>query len=73
MFMLSLLFALIALVVYLCTPRIRTFPRILIALSVFIVGVGGMIGALLYVGDQPEGCSQTIYENLELGPIENCD
>lgn len=73
MFMLSALFALIAVVVYLCTPRMRPVSRVLLALSVFIVGVGGIIGALLYVGDQPVGCSQTIYENFELGPVENCD
>jgi hypothetical protein len=73
MFMFSLLCALVALAVYLCTARMRMVSRILLALSVFILGVGGMIGMLVYVGDQPEGCSQTIYENFEAGPIENCD
>ena len=73
MIALATLFAIVAVAVYLLTPGLRTASRILLALSIFIVGVGGMIAALIYVGDRPEGCSQDVYVNGELGPVENCD
>lgn len=73
MIALAILFAIVAVAVYMLTPRLRTASRIFLALSTFIVGVGGMIAALIYVGDRPEACSQTVYLNGELGPVENCD
>lgn len=73
MIVLAALFAVVAVAAYLLTPRLRTASRILVALSIFIVGLGGMIAALIYVGDRPEGCSQNVYTNGELGPVENCE
>ena len=73
MFALATLFATVAVAVYLLTPRLRTTSRILLALSIFIVGCGVVIAALVFVGDRPQGCSQNVYLNGELGPVENCD
>jgi hypothetical protein len=74
MILFTALLAVISVVVFLCTSRMRTVSRIVLALSIFIVGVLGMIAALIYVGDRPEGCSQNVdVQTGALGPIENCD
>ena len=46
------LFAIVAVALFLFTPRLRMPARILLALSFFIVGVGSMIALLIYVGDR---------------------
>lgn len=72
MVMFSLVFALIAVVTYLCTPRLRQVSRALVALSVFVGLVGGMVALRFYIGDRAT-CARTVYMNGAIGPLENCD
>jgi len=74
----AILLAVIALAVSTFPPRMKIASRMLLALSIFTVGVIGMAAALLiFVSDLPQGCSRNVeVQNGELvpaGPIENCD
>jgi len=72
MIMLSLVFALITVVIYLCTWRLHQVSRALVALSVFVGLVGGTVALRFYIGDRAI-CARTVYMNGAVGPLENCD
>jgi hypothetical protein len=76
MFALAILFAVLSVVVYLCTSRMRLGPRTLLAASIFVLGTLGTWVTLMSIVDRPPPCSRTVNpETVYLGPPEpeNCD
>ena len=58
MFSFALMLAIIAVTVFVNVSHAMV-SRMLLALSIFVVGVGGVIAALIYVGDPPVGVHKT--------------